>query len=196
MSESLPVFIVMGVSSSGKSTVGRLLAQKLNLPFADADDYHPEINVKKMEAGKALNDNDRYPWLVELNRVLLEAQDRGIVMACSSLKEVYRNIMRKGVKRDFNWIYLHGTYNEILERMKKRKQHFMPPALLKSQFETIRSHVTGFNFKHSHTASSIVAHCSLWRCPWHWQSLTLRASASISARMTVGAVRQISGLRL
>ena len=137
MRDSLPVFIVMGVSGSGKSTVGRLLAQKLNIPFADADDYHPEINVKKMEAGTALNDKDRYPWLVELNRELLNAGDKGIVMACSSLKEAYRDIMRKEVSNEIIWIYLYGTYDEILDRMKNRKEHFMPSALLKSQFETM-----------------------------------------------------------
>ena len=137
MSKTAPLIIVMGVSSSGKSTVGRLLAQKLNIPFADADDYHPEINLKKMETGSALNDKDRYPWLLRLNDVLRNSENNGLVMACSSLKEAYRDIMRRELSNEIIWVYLDGTYDEILERMKKRKEHFMPSALLKSQFETM-----------------------------------------------------------
>ena len=137
MSDNLPVIIVMGVSSTGKSTIGKLLAQRLNIPFADADDYHPVSNLKKMESGTALNDKDRYPWLIELNRVLIEAMDTGMVMACSALKEKYREIMSQGMVGKFIWVYLDGTFDEVMERMKRRKEHFMPSSLLKSQFETM-----------------------------------------------------------
>ena len=132
-----PIIIVMGVSSSGKSTIGRLLAQKLDIPFADADDYHPESNIRKMEAGKALNDEDRYLWLVDLNGVIGKAQETGIVMACSALKEKYRQLMSRDVHSEIIWVYLDGSYEDILQRMRKREDHFMPSSLLRSQFETM-----------------------------------------------------------
>ena len=137
MKSNPPTIVVMGVSSSGKSTVGRLLAQKLEVPFADADDYHPESNIRKMEAGTPLNDEDRHLWLVDLNRVITEAQETGIVMACSALKEKYRQLMRRDIDGDIIWVYLEGSYEEILERMKNREDHFMPSSLLRSQFETM-----------------------------------------------------------
>lgn len=156
MSERLPVIIVMGVSSSGKSTVGRILAQKLNIPFADADDYHPESNLKKMEAGKALNDEDRYSWLIDLNHILRKAGNSGMVMACSALKEKYRQIMSKEVTSELIWVYLDGSYDEILERMKMRKEHFMPSSLLKSQFKTMEEPEYALKFSISDPAEVIV----------------------------------------
>ena len=156
MSDTKPIIIVMGVSSSGKSTVGRLLAQMLDIPFADADDYHPESNVRKMEAGTPLNDDDRYSWLLDLNSELKSAQDTGIVMACSALKESYRQIMREGISKEFVWAYLEGSYDEILERMRKRKEHFMPSALLKSQFETMEEPPYAFKVSIMHPPEIIV----------------------------------------
>lgn len=129
--------MIMGVSGSGKSTIGKLLGQKLGLEFYDADDYHPEANILKMASGKPLNDKDRQGWLVRLNQLILKHEKQGLVMGCSALKENYRKILAHEVTKDIKWVYLEGNFEDILERMKGRKDHFMPAELLKSQFETL-----------------------------------------------------------
>ncbi len=132
------LIIVMGVSGSGKSTVGNLLAGTLNSEFFDADDFHPQENVKKLASGKPLNDADRAGWLERLNEVLLSSRQTGAVMACSALKERYRDILARGIgKENVVWVYLKGSYDQILERMKARDSHFMPSSLLRSQFDTL-----------------------------------------------------------
>ncbi|MCX2719389.1 gluconokinase [Lentiprolixibacter aurantiacus] len=130
------VFFVMGVSGCGKSTVGRLLAKELELPFFDGDDYHPKSNIDKMSKGKPLDDNDRLPWLQSINRLAMEHADSGCVIACSALKVKYRKILVEGLPRVF-WIFLKGDYSTILERIKKRSGHFMPEELLRSQFDAL-----------------------------------------------------------
>ncbi|MGI9547954.1 MAG: gluconokinase [Flavobacteriaceae bacterium] len=131
------IIIVMGVSGSGKSTVGKLLAKKLNLTFRDADDYHPPGNIQKMASGKSLNDEDRKGWLHRLNELMRDSGELGIVLACSALKESYRTILAQDIDKELVWIYLDGDYEEILARMQKREEHFMPAALLRSQFDTL-----------------------------------------------------------
>lgn len=133
------VIIVMGVSGSGKSTVGPLLASKLNLPFKDADHFHPESNVQKMESGTPLTDADRKPWLEELNHSLKKWKDNGgAVLACSALKKTYRNILKKDLRdEEIIFIHLDGEKKLIAERLKKRYGHYMPASLLQSQFETL-----------------------------------------------------------
>ncbi len=131
------IYIVMGVSGSGKTTVGTLLAKTLQLPFFDGDDYHPESNVKKMASGKALNDQDRKEWLETLNRLAREYTSMGAVIACSALKESYRATLRKDVMEEMTFIYLKGSFSDINRRLQGRKGHYMPISLLKSQFETL-----------------------------------------------------------
>ena len=132
------LIVVMGVSGSGKSTVGRLLASALEVEFFDADDFHPEENVKKLRSGKPLNDADRAGWLERLNEVLLTYRQEGAVLGCSALKEVYRDILAKGIgKEHIVWVYLKGSFDQILQRMKARDAHFMPSSLLQSQFDTL-----------------------------------------------------------
>ena len=131
------VYIVMGVSGSGKSTIGRLLARNLNLDFFDADDFHPEDNIRKMTAGTALTDQDRKPWLHLLKEQIEKWNaDQGAVLACSALKKSYRDLLMGNKPDNICWIYLKGTKEIILQRMKKRT-HYMPPALLDSQFDTL-----------------------------------------------------------
>jgi gluconokinase len=125
------------VSGSGKTTIGKLLAQKMEVAFRDADDYHPKENIDKMAAGQPLNDNDRQGWLERLNELIIESQTDGLVLACSALKENYRRILASGLHKDIKWIYLDGSFEEILARMKDRKDHFMPSELLRSQFDTL-----------------------------------------------------------
>jgi len=130
----------MGVSGCGKTTIGQLLAKEFNLPFFDGDDFHSKNNIKKMSEGKPLNDDDRKDWLQTLNKLAInEFQNKGCVIACSALKESYRSILRTGLSSNVKWIYLSGTFDEIYTRVSERKKHFMPPKLLKSQFEILEA---------------------------------------------------------
>jgi gluconokinase len=127
--------VVMGVSGSGKSTVGAALAQRLRVPFADADDFHPEANIAKMSAGHPLDDEDRRPWLDSIGSWLAAHSDGG-VMSCSALKHVYRDQLR-GHCPDIEFLHLVGTPEVIGRRQASRPGHFMPASLLASQFETL-----------------------------------------------------------
>ena len=128
--------VVMGVSGSGKSTVGAALAQRLRVPFADADDFHPEANVAKMSAGHALNDEDRYPWLDAIGDWLAEHCGAGGVMSCSALKRKYRDQLRKHCPQ-VGFLHLSGSPQVIGRRQASRPGHFMPASLLASQFDTL-----------------------------------------------------------
>ncbi len=131
------IFFIMGVSGTGKTTIGKLLAKENHIPFFDGDDYHPKENIKKMSSGNALNDDDRFGWLAKLNKLAIENKTRGAVIACSALKEKYRNQLRNGIESETVFVYLNGTYSEVKSRLENRKGHFMPLELLKSQFETL-----------------------------------------------------------
>jgi len=128
--------IIMGVSGCGKSTIGKMLAGRLDWPFYDGDDYHPPANVAKMSAGIPLNDADREGWLTALGDLIERQSAAGAngVLACSALKESYRTLLRRGPVR---FVYLKGDYKTILQRMEKRGGHFMKPAMLQSQFATL-----------------------------------------------------------
>ena len=127
----------MGVSGSGKTTVGKALADKLMIPFFDADDFHTSSNIIKMKSGLPLNDEDRMPWLNSIaENMLVWEQTQGAVLACSALKESYREVfINAGIP--ITWIFLDGDYQLILERLENRKSHFFNPVLLKSQFATL-----------------------------------------------------------
>lgn len=129
----------MGVAGCGKSTVGKLLAEKGDLPFFDADDFHPPANILKMSAGTPLTDDDRLPWLGSIAQTARHhAHLAGAVIACSALKATYREILAEGIAPEqVCWVYLQGDRETILQRMENRKDHFMPPGLLQSQFETL-----------------------------------------------------------
>jgi carbohydrate kinase (thermoresistant glucokinase family) len=132
------IIVVMGVTSSGKSTIGKLLAKRLSVPFIEGDEFHPEENIEKMSKGIPLNDDDRVPWLQLLSQQLKShQQDKGAVLACSALKESYRKILQGGLNEKITWIYLDGSEELIRKRMEKRKNHFMPEALLQSQFSAL-----------------------------------------------------------
>jgi gluconokinase len=126
--------VVMGVSGSGKSTVGAALSQRLRVPFADADDFHPQANIDKMTAGHALDDNDRRPWLEAIG-IWLAEHPRGGVMSCSALKRKYRDQLRHHA--DVAFLLLHGSPEVIRKRQASRPGHFMPASLLNSQFATL-----------------------------------------------------------
>jgi gluconokinase len=131
-------YVVMGVSGCGKSSVARLLAKRMGGLFLDADDFHPPANVAKMAAGIPLTDDDRWPWLDALNRELKShrAEGRSVFLACSALRQIYRDRLSAGLP-ELRFIYLKGSKELIRGRMSHRKDHFMPAALLDSQFATL-----------------------------------------------------------
>ncbi len=131
-----PPVIVMGVSGSGKSTVGDLLAQDVGVPFIDGDDLHPEANRRKMAEGHALDDDDRRPWLEEVGRALAGRPEGGPVVACSALKRSYRDILRAAAP-DAVLPHLAGDHELLAERLGSREGHFMPSSLLASQLRTL-----------------------------------------------------------
>lgn len=135
---SRPVLVIMGVSGTGKSTVGAMLAGRLGWPFQEGDDLHPAENVAKMAAGHALNDDDRAPWLA-LVAAWIDARrtsgEPGIV-TCSALKRRYRDVLRR---ENVVFVHITGERDVVLERMMRRQGHFMPPALLDSQFAALEA---------------------------------------------------------
>ena len=134
------VIVVMGVSGSGKSTVGRMLAARLGWTFRDGDEFHPETNVAKMQAGTPLNDEDRRPWLLAIQQFMRAEQSAGrsAVIACSALKESYRDLLLRG-EPWVRFVHLTGPREMIEQRMRARAGHFMPVALLDSQLATLET---------------------------------------------------------
>ncbi|GAA2269567.1 MULTISPECIES: gluconokinase [Kitasatospora] len=133
-----PIVVVMGVSGVGKTTVARLLAERLGLPYAEADDFHPPANIAKMTAGIPLDDEDRRPWLHALADWLGECAKAGTggVVTCSALKRQYRDILRTDCPDAF-FLHLSGGHGLIEDRLAHRTGHFMPPSLLDSQYATL-----------------------------------------------------------
>lgn len=133
-----PLVVVMGVSGSGKTTIGTLVAHELGVEFIDGDSLHPLENVQKMAAGTPLDDDDRWPWLEIVGRTLHEHGERreGLVVACSALKRVYRERIRSQVPSAL-FLHLDGTVEVLTRRIEGRSGHFMPAALLESQIETL-----------------------------------------------------------
>ncbi len=128
----------MGVSGSGKTTIGKMLAQQTGYAFYDADSFHPQQNIDKMKAGIPLTDEDRWPWLAGMNAFAKEKiQSVSIILACSALKEIYRQRLCNGVEKNCCFIFLKGDYDTIMARMQNRQAHYMPATLLQSQFDAL-----------------------------------------------------------
>lgn len=128
----------MGVAGSGKTTVGQALANALGSPFFDGDDYHPQSNVDKIASGIPLKDEDRWPWLNQLNRLVAAklAEGRSLVLACSALKQSYRQLLQRE-NPCVRFVYLKGDYDLIYSRMQSRPHPYMRPEMLPSQFEAL-----------------------------------------------------------
>lgn len=131
--------IVMGTCGSGKTSVGLALAEHFGCRFIDGDDLHPRANVEKMASGHPLNDADRAPWLTRINDVVFSLKNRSAsgIIVCSALKKIYRDQIRSGNDGGVAFIHLYGSYELILERMRKRSGHYMKEAMVKSQFDTL-----------------------------------------------------------
>ena len=132
------IIFIIGVSGVGKSTIGKLLSKELNIPYFDGDDYHPQDNILKMSNGQPLTDADRQPWLFALNNLAKkQLTTNSCIIACSALKKTYRDTLQKDIKHKIEWVHLHGNFDQVLNRLKSRSNHFMPSELLKSQFDTL-----------------------------------------------------------
>ena len=128
----------MGVSGSGKTTIGQQLSIRTGYPFYDADNFHTQENKKKMNAGIPLTDEDRWPWLENIHDfVVKEIAAGSIILVCSALKQAYRERLGAAIEENCRWVFLQGDYNTILERMESRRDHYMPPTLLRSQFDAL-----------------------------------------------------------
>jgi gluconokinase len=140
-----PVLVIMGVSGSGKSTVAGVVAGRLGWDLMEGDDLHPEVNVAKMQAGIALTDEDRWPWLESIAAWIRQHTESGRpgVITCSALKKRYRDVLRgEGVV----FVFLQGSKDKISDRLASRHGHFMPPALLDSQFDALEEPTEDENY--------------------------------------------------
>lgn len=132
MSNKFFTFLIMGVAASGKTTIAEKLAEKINGFLIEGDDYHTKENIDKMSSGVALNDNDRYEWLLKIkNEILKRNNNQNLVVTCSALKEKYRTLLGP---QNFNLVYLKVSKKTALQRIRSRQGHFMPDSLVDSQF--------------------------------------------------------------
>jgi len=151
------IIVLMGVTGSGKTTVGRLLAEALGWTYADADDFHSELNIEKMKVGIPLNDADRKPWLESLGQLVRDCliRNEDAVLACSALKESYRAFLL--LDEQVKLVYLKGDYRAIKERLAQRRGHYMDPALLDSQFEALEEPLEGLRIDASSDPHAIIS---------------------------------------
>lgn len=131
--------VVMGVSGTGKTTVGSALAHRLGRRFIEGDSFHPERNVAKMSAGEPLDDDDRRPWLQALNKLLAEHESHGelTVLTCSALKRAYRDLLRQNLPQGSVYFVHLAAPRDVLQARMESRTHFMPPSLLQSQLDTL-----------------------------------------------------------
>lgn len=159
-----PLVIVMGVSGSGKSTIGVLIADALGVGFIDGDSLHSASNIAKMAAGTPLSDDDRWPWLAKVGQTLAEADSTGLVVACSALKRSYRvAILREAPTVVF--LHLTGSRRVLASRLEDRSDHFMPTTLLDSQLATLeplQADEPGIEIEINSLVSEIVARAVAW----------------------------------
>ena len=159
--------VVLGVSGSGKTTVGKMLAPPLGATYLEGDDYHSSANIAKMRAGRPLDDTDRWPWLERIGHAVAEHMDQGrsVVAACSALRRAYREALCKGARRPL--VFMHLTIDQavLAARIQARRQHFMPVSLLESQLATLEplgADELGAEIAETGTAQQTVAAAERW----------------------------------
>lgn len=153
------IVVLMGVSGSGKTTIGTLLAERTGTIFADADDYHPAANKQKMRSGLPLDDEDRKPWLEELNRLLKSwyQSGEGGVLACSALKQGYRDLLASGMPDGaIAFVWLDGDKELLSERLAQRHHEYMNPKLLESQLATLEPPKDALRVMNDRTPEAVV----------------------------------------
>jgi gluconokinase len=149
--------ILMGVSGSGKSSLGRQLSKFLGWPFFDGDDFHPEENIAKMSQGIPLDDDDRFVWLAILHDLIAEnlVEGKSILLACSALKQKYRDQLSQG-NPGIIFVYLKGNFELIFSRLQNREYHFMKKEMLRSQFDTLEEPVDALEINIDQSFDSII----------------------------------------
>lgn len=157
--ESTRVILLMGVSGCGKTTVGKLLAERLAWPFYDGDDFQPKDNLAKMAQGLPLNDRDRRPWLMAIHNLLagLCARNGRAVVACSALKQDYRDLLLNGLD-GIGLVWLKGEFGLIEERLQRRQGHFFKAAMLGGQYEVLEEPADALVVRVDNTPEAIVGH--------------------------------------
>jgi len=148
----------MGVSGSGKTTIGKRLAEELGWPYYEGDDYHPIANIQKMSQGMPLTDEDRGPWLAALRKLIqdLLQKNQSAILSCSALKQSYRDRLQGGSK-DVRFVYLRGSYEFLRQRLRERQGHYMKASLLASQFATLEEPEDGLTVDIAQDPTLIVA---------------------------------------
>ena len=147
----------MGVSGSGKTTVGELLSTQTGLPFYDGDDFHPQANIDKMAQGHPLTDEDRAGWLATLAADIGQwEQASGAIVACSALKETYRHTLQAGARQPLSWVFLTGSVELLLSRMNHRQGHYMKADMLQSQLDALEIPAYGLHLDVAHTPQELV----------------------------------------